>query len=158
MGLFDRRAAPPDDGTAPAIGAAELADATALMDRWDAALGSSDAIWATLAQIADRGATPPWPWWAAASRAAAEAGDPVLVGRIFLFTHLVATQLAPRMTPEKEREVGLGRPDPLSYRAVAELAMRTLPQLPQEQLLHDTATGKVDAAAAWTMAAAVAAS
>lgn len=151
MGLFDRRATPPPSGEASAIGAAELAEATALMDRWDAALGDSDAMFACLAQIARR----PWGWWAAASRAAAAAGEPALTGRIFLFAHLFTTRLVDRITPEKQRETGLGRPEPDAYRAIAEQAVSSLVQLPPELMIHDTATGKVDVAAAWTMAQAV---
>lgn len=153
MGLSDRKATPPASGPAPSIGAADLAEATALMDGWDAALGNSDAMWDCMAQIAHRG---PWEWWAAASRAAGAAGDPALVGRIFLFTHLFTTRLVDRISPEKQRETGLGRPDPAAYRAIAEQAVSSLVQLPPELMIHDTATGKVDVAAAWTMAQAVA--
>ncbi len=152
MGLFDRRATPPPSGEAFPIGAAELADATALMDRWDAALGDSDAMFACLAQIAQRG---PWEWWAAASRAAAAAGEPALVGRIFLFVHLFTTRLVDRISPEQQKETGLGRPEPDVYRAIAGQAVIALVQLPPELMIHDTATGQVDAVAAWTMAQAV---
>ena len=151
MGLFDRRATPSSSGEASSIGAAELADVTALMDRWDAALGDSDAMFACMAQIARR----PWAWWAAASRAAGAAGEPALVGRIFLFAHLFTTRLVDRISPEKQRETGLGRPEPDAYRAIAEQAVSSLVQLPPELMIHDTATGKVDVAAAWTMAQAV---
>lgn len=151
MGLFDRRATPSPSGEAPGIGAAELAEATALMDRWDGALGDSDAMFACLAQIARR----PWEWWVAASRAAGAAGEPALTGRIFLFAHLFTTRLVDRISAEKQREIGLGRPDPDAYRAIAEQAVSSLVQLPPELMIHDTATGKVDVAAAWTMAQAV---
>ncbi|SDF57345.1 hypothetical protein SAMN05660485_03649 [Blastococcus fimeti] len=150
MGLFDRRATSSPSG-ASGIGAAELAEATELMDRWDAALGDSDAMFACLAQIARR----PWAWWAAASRAAGAAGEHALAGRIFLFAHLFTTRLVDRISPEKQRETGLGRPDPDAYRAIAEQAVAALVQLPPELMIHDTATGKVDVAAAWTMAQAV---
>ena len=151
MGLFDRRATPSPSGEAPPIGAAELAEATALMDRWDVALGNSDAMFTCMAQIARR----PWEWWAAASRAAGAAGDHALTGRIFLFAHLFTTRLVDRISPEKQRETGLGRPEPDAYRAIAGQAVSSLVQLPPELMIHDTATGKVDVAAAWTMAQAV---
>lgn len=152
MGLFDRRTTPSPSGEAPPIGAAELAEATALMDRWDAALGDSEAMYACLAQIARRG---PWEWWATASRAAGAAGEPALVGRIFLFAHLFTTRLVDRISPEKQAETGLRRPEPGPYRTIAGQAVSSLVQLPPELMIHDTATGKVDVAAAWTMAQAV---
>ena len=152
MGLFDRRATPSPSGEASSIGATELAEATALMDRWDAALGDSDAMFACMAEIGRR----PWEWWADASRAAGAAGEHALVGRIFLFAHLFTTGLVDRLSPEQQREIGLGRPDPDAYRAIAEQAVSSLVQLPPELMIHDTATGQVDAAAAWTFAHAVA--
>lgn len=152
MGLFDQRATPSPSGEAPSIGAAELADVTALMDRWDAALGDGEAMVACLVQIGRR----PWEWWTAASLAAGAAGEHALAGRIFLFVHLFTTGLADRIGPEQQREIGLGRPDPDAYRAIAAQAMSSLVQLPPELMIHDTATGKVDAAAAWAFAHAVA--
>lgn len=152
MGLFDRRATPSPSGEAPAIGAAELAEASALIDRWDAALGDGAAMVASLVELGRR----PWTWWTAVSRAAGAAGEHALAGRIFLFAHLFTTGLVDRISPEQQREIGLGRPDPDAYRAIAAQAMSSLVQLPPELMIHDTATGKVDAAAAWAFAHAVA--
>lgn len=151
MGLFHRRATPSPSGESPSMGPTERAEATALMDRWDAALGDGDAMFACMAQIARR----PWEWWAAASGAAAAAGEHALTGRIFLFAHLFTTRLVDRISPQQQRETGLGRPDPDVYRAIAAQAVSSLVHLPPELMIHDTATGKVDVAAAWTMAQSV---
>jgi hypothetical protein len=183
MGLFSRKSTPlPPSYTPeapPSVSPADLADASALMDSWDRCMGNSDAMWDCIEMIARRGGFKgpeaalrevmdgkptsdvtgrPWRWWTEASRVAGATGDHALAGRIFLFTHLFTTQLVDRMLPVHQMETGLGRPDHASYRAIATQATVSLAQLPPGQLIHDTATGKVDVGSAREMAESVASS
>jgi hypothetical protein len=148
------------------------------MDAWDASLGNSDRTWDCLEAIARRGGfkgsraslmeisagkdardvtNRPWRWWAEACRTATQLGQDVLAGRIFLFTHLFATQIINGMRAVDQMETGLGAPPPDSYLAIAKNAQLSLSRLEPGMLIHNTATGKVDVAAAAGMAASVSA-
>lgn len=175
MGPFRRkserdRLAP---GPTPVIGDAEIADATRLMNRWDRSLGTNDAVWTCLELIARRGGfagsgkmrkaalrSPdpsaviqrPWRWWDEAAHVAQTRGNHLLPGRIFLFTHLFTSQMVRSMTAGDRMRIGLDPPEDEIYRSIAATAVGSLAQLWPSQLIHDTATGRVDVAAALTMA------
>jgi hypothetical protein len=180
MPLFGRKKIPPpksiaaDSPAAPSE--ADLADAARLMDRWDAALGNSNAIWSCIEAIARRGgfrgaeatlmevmdgenasdvSQRPWRWWNEAARLAQAAGDDVLAGRIFLFTHLFATQTVPNMRPIDMMDTGLEQPWSDTYQSIARTAVASLARLAPDFLIHDTATGKMDVASALRLAEAV---
>lgn len=177
MGLFSKK---PKEPLAPPpvapISDADLVEASRIMDRWDQAMGTSDAIWDCLEVIGRRGGYAgdrsimdavasgydagevidrPWRWWAAAARTSAAKGEHELPGRIFLFTHMFATQLAASMNVGNEMETGLSRPQNATYREIADIAAGSLATLDPAYLIHDTATGKVDVAAALRMATGV---
>jgi hypothetical protein len=181
MGLFRKdkpqpRTVRPE--VTPRLSEADLADATRIMDRWDAALGNSSATWDCLGLIARRGGFTgpqaslmeimdgkdayvvtqrPWRWWHEAARLAHATGEHRLAGRIFLFTHLFTTQTVTGMRPGDMMETGLEPPAPATYKHLASIAVVSLSQLPADLLIHDTATGKVDVANALRMAGEVSA-
>jgi len=161
----------------PVLGSSDLDDAAEIMARWDASLGNSDATWDCLEVIARRGGfqgpqaalfeimdgkpsdmvvNRPWRWWAEAAREASAVGRDELAGSIFLFTHLFATQMVDGMLPAHRMDIGLDRPSPESYAVIAMSAVRSLPRLPMDLKIHDTATGQVDVASALRMAESVA--
>jgi hypothetical protein len=175
MGLFrkdrPRPSLPPEPP--PNLSDADLADASRLMDRWDAVLGNSDAMWSCLEAIAVRGGfrgpqatlmevmdgrssadvtQRPWRWWREAAGRAHATGQHGLAGRIFLFTHLFATQTVRNMRAGDMLETGLDAPATATYQQIAATAVHALALLPPELLIHDTATGKVDVANALRMA------
>lgn len=175
MGLFDRKERSPSVAAEapPAISPADIADATAMMDRWDRAMGNNDAMWSCIEAIARLGGfrgpeaafdeaaagrdaqdvlDRPWRWWTAASRAALSAGDNVLPGRIFLFTYLFINQILPGMNAVTQLETGLSGPETRSYQYIARQAIQAMEQLAPSMLIHDTRTGKVDVASALKMA------
>lgn len=181
MGMFDRRsraaaaAAVPE--LPPTLSDADLAAASQLMDRWDAAMGNSDAMWACIDAFARlggfRGAEAviresvagkrtedlvnrPWRWWAEAAGLANARAEYALTGRIFLFTYLFVNQVLPTMNASTQLDSGLGRPGQGTYESIARSAADSLSHLPLAMLVHDTATGKVDVASALTMARSVA--
>jgi hypothetical protein len=160
--------------TPPQVCVADLDDAERLMDRWDACLGDSDAMWDCLESIARRGGfrgphasvveimggtdaaevtQRPWHWWGEAARLAHETGRHRLAGRIFLFTHLFATRTVSLMRPGDMLATGLEAPQAATYRRIAEIAADSLARLPPHLLIHDTATGRVDVVNARRMAA-----
>lgn len=159
----------------PTIDQTDLFGATALMDRWEASLGDSDAVWACLEAIAHQGGfhgletlqeaasgnvadviQRPWRWWAAAAAAAHAEGDQVLPARIFLFTQLFKTQMVPNMSGGNMMSIGLDSPAPEYYSAIASVAVDSLRMLPPEQVVHQSATGRVSAASAIDLALEVA--
>ncbi len=157
----------------PSLSEADLADASRVMDQWDASMGNSDATWSCIEEIARRGGfrgaqaaimeivdgkessdvtQRPWRWWNEATRLAHANGDDVLAGRIFLFTHLFATQIVKNMRPGDQMETGLGPPENETYKSIAGIAVGSLVRLPPDFLIHNTATGQVDVAHALSMA------
>lgn len=180
MGLFDRKAkvrtaASPEPP--PVLSAGDLAAAVRMVDRWDAALGDNDAVWACIDTIARMGGfrgveaslretvagvrtedtlNRPWRWWAEAARLANAQADHVLVGRIFLMTHLFVSRMLPSMNAAIQLDAGLGNPQQGTYQAIARSAVDSLGYLPPGMLIHDTPTGTVDAASARDMAMSVA--
>lgn len=181
MGLFDRKskaaaAAAPE--LPPTLSYTDLTAASQLMDRFDAAMGNSNAMWACLDAFAALGGfrgtqsalsevidgkqaedvlNRPWRWWAEAAQLAGASGEDALAGRIFLFAHLFVAQILPTMNASTQMDTGLGQPRQGTYESIARSAADSLTRLPPGMLIHDTATGKVDVAAALEMARSVAA-
>lgn len=184
MGLFSKKQPEPKvvaPEPLPVISDNDLAEATRIMDQWDANLDHSDAMWNTLIVVGRRGGYKggdatlfemmdaqktgsdtkaihqrPWRWWNEAARAANSRGDHILPGRIFLFIHMFVQQIQPHANLGNELENGLAKPDEQYYKDIAALAVDSLSKLDPACLIHDTATGKVDVAAAIGMAAGVA--
>jgi hypothetical protein len=176
VGLFSKKGQAQRGYVEPpiVIGSADLADAAALMERFDRSLGNSDAIWATLEGVARRGGFVsaerlaygpisqgvdmavafdlPWRWWATASTVALSNRDNILPSRIFLFTKLFTTTLVPKMNLAARIDLGLGKPADGTYRIIASNGAKALAVLPPGFLIHDTATGKLDVAHALAMA------
>lgn len=168
MGLFSKKTAAPKTlppEPPPTISDSDLADAERIMDRWDASMGNSNAMWDCLEAIGRRGGfrgaeanlmevmdgrdstwvvNRPWRWWNQAAHVASTRGMDTLVGRIFLFTHFYLTELAPKMNYANEMDTGLVRPAEGIYKDIAGLAVYSLARLDPYYLIHDTATGKVD--------------
>jgi hypothetical protein len=157
----------------PSLSAADLADASRLMDQWDASMGNSNATWSCIEAIARRGGFKgsqaslmevmdgkeasdvtqrPWRWWNEVARLAHANGNDVLAGRIFLFTHLFVTQVVKNMRAVDMMETGLEPPNAGTYEVIAGIAVRSLARLSPEFVIHNTATGKVDVASALNMA------
>jgi hypothetical protein len=176
MALFGRgkpASKPPVREAPPSLSRTDLADAARLMDRWDSSLGNSDATWDCLEAIGRRGGfrgdqatlmeimdgkdakdvtQRPWRWWHEAARLASASGDHVLAARVFLFAHLFVNQMVDKMSAGDMLETGLDRPSSAIYKDVAKIAVTALSQLPADLLIHDTATGKVDATNALRLA------
>lgn len=177
MGLFDRKSKPlpksfPPE-MPPSLSEADLADASRLMDQWDASLGNSDATWNCIEAIARRGgfkgsqaalmevmdgkeasdvSQRPWRWWNEATRLAQANGNDLLTGRIFLFTHLFVINIVKNMRPIDMMETGLETPKDETYRSIAGIALGSLARLSPGLMIHNTATGRVDVASALRMA------
>jgi hypothetical protein len=177
MGLFDKKTKPLPKGAQPemppSLSEADLADASRLMDQWDASLGNSDATWNCIEVIARRGGfngsqaalmevmdgkeasdvtQRPWRWWNEVTRLAQATGNDLLAGRIFLFTHLFVLTIAKNMRPIDMMETGLEAPKDETYRSIAGIAVGSLARLSPDFMIHNTATGKLDVAHALRMA------
>ena len=177
MPLFGKKTAPappaPQPKIPPDISEADLADASDLIDLWDASLGDSDAVWGCLEVMARRGGyrdaqatyqlvhigVPsdeavglPWRWWAEAGRVAHAHGNYVLAGRIFIFMYLFENQILPNMRTVDQMETGMARPSADSHRDIVRNAIESLEQLPPYELIHNTRTGQVDVAGALNLA------
>lgn len=179
MALFGKKNSPqppPPSEAPPTVSEADLAKASQLMDRWDAAMGNSDAIWACMETIAHQGGWKgedvtmreameasrggdaasvtqrPWRWWNEAAIVAQATGHDVLAGRIFLFAHMFVQQLAPKMDWRNMASVGLDPPADDTYKSIAASAVGALAKLDPSFLIHNTATGQVDVAGALSMA------
>lgn len=176
MGLFSKKqnaptVLPPEP--LPVISDTDLADAERIMNRWDASMGNSDAMWDCLEAIGRRGGyrgaegmlheslngrditeilQRPWRWWNEAARAANSRGQDALVGRIFLFAYLYVNQLAPTMKGGNELSTGVVKPAENLYKDIAALAVDSLAKHDRSLLIHNTATGRVDVASAIGMA------
>lgn len=176
MALFSKGQNPPTilpPEPLPVISDTDLADAERLMDRWDASLGDSDAMWNCLEAIGRRGGyggaesmlresmngrdvpdilQRSWRWWNEAARAANGRGQDALVGRIFLFAYLYVNRLAPTIKGGRELNTGVVVPAEQLYKSIASLAVDSLAKLDRSLLIHNTATGRVDVASAIGMA------
>ena len=177
MPFFGKRGKPLPKSFAPemppSLSEADLADASRLMDQWEASLGNSDTTWNCIEAIARRGGFKgpqatlmevmdgkeasdvtqrPWRWWNEATRLANANGNDVLTGRIFLFTHLFAIQIVKNMRAADVMETGLEPPKDETYRSIARIAVSSLARLSPDFMIHNTATGKVDVASALSMA------
>lgn len=183
VGFFSKKSDPMSQPTVatteplPTVSPADLAAGAQLMDRFDVALGNSDATYACLEQIAYRGGwkgehgmmmeavqspsnTPyiqqrPWRYWSEVARLANTSGEHELAGRIFLFAHLYTTQMASKMSWQDRASIGLEAPEDALYKAIAAAAVDSMSRLDRADLIHNTATGKVDVAAAIGMAEAI---
>jgi hypothetical protein len=173
MGLFDRKSKETPGSVVPkpppTLSAADLIAASQLMDRWDAAMGNSDAMWACIEAFARVGGfrsseatlqagyemgdsyaavNQPWRWWAEAARLANAQGEYALTGRIFLFTTHFTRQIAPKMDWVTQAEVGLSSPSGGTYQDIARNAIDSLSHLSPNMLILNTARDKLDAASA----------
>lgn len=176
MGMFIRKkpepAAPPPVPQ-PSVSGSDLDSAEQVLDRWDRSMGDNNRMWDCLEFFARQGGyrgpewviselqrgfkseevtKRPWRWWDEAARTANGSGRHMLVGRIFLFTHLFATQIAPNMDARSMFSTGLVPPPEVVYKDIATLAVDSLSHLNGAALIHDTATGQVDVASAMLMA------
>lgn len=174
MGIFGRKQTPVST-TDPTLDLrdSDLAAASRVLDQWDRSLGNSDATWDTLEAVARLGgwvgetelitevsrgmdatyvANRPWRWWAEVAKTASDRGDFVLAGRVFLFMRLFLDQILPNMRAVDQMTTGLGRPDQSTTFAIAFAGANALGQLPPQMIIHDTATGTVDVAAALGLA------
>lgn len=127
----------------PIVGDAGRRDAGALLDQWDAALGSSsDAVWDALDAMGRRGGSPrpqdipfaqgnvdveelrhrSWRWWALVTDEAADAGDYVLATRVGLFMLMFVRQIAPNMRPIDQTQTGFYSPQPQLLQRLATTA------------------------------------
>ena len=168
MSLFNRKprqepgpAAPPPPRT---LSAADLAAASRLMDRWDAAMGTSGAMWDCIEAFARQGGfhgmeaslhesyetgdayevtRRPWRWWAAAARLASATGEHALAGRIFLFTTHYTNLILPKMDATYQAEIGLSYPDGGTFQDIAQSAVNSLSQLPPDMLILDTSADQL---------------
>ena len=180
MGLFDRNskgAVAAASELPPTLSFTDLSAASQLMDRWDAAMGNSNAMWSCVDAFAQLGGfrgleallsesvagkqtedilNRPWRWWAEAARLANACGEHALAGRIFLFSYLFVNQTLPSMNGSTQLDAGLGQPGQGTYESIARSAADSLISLSPGMLIHDTATGKVDVASALEMARSVA--
>lgn len=176
MALFGKKtspAPPPPPEALPTVSEADLARASELMDQWDAAMGNSDAIYNCLEAIARLGGWKgedatmmeatrsgdaatviqrPWRWWSEGARTAQATGNYQLAGRIFLFTHMYALQMAPKMGWQDMASVGLDPPADETFKSIATSAVGSLGSLDPSLMIHHTATGQVDVAGALSMA------
>lgn len=183
MSLFNRKpkqepgpAAPPPP---PTLSAADLAAASRLMDRWDAAMGNSDAMWDCIEAFARQGGfhgmeaslhesyetgdayevtRRPWRWWAAAARLASATGEHALAGRIFLFTTHFTNLILPKMDATYQAEIGLSYPDGGTFQNIAQSAVSSLSQLPPEMLILNTPADQLAVAPALNAARLIASS
>ncbi len=182
MSLLDRKskgaaaAAAPE--LPPTLSFTDLSAAAKLMDRWDAALGNSDATWACVDAVAKLGGfrgleallgesgtgkqtedilNRPWRWWAEAARLASACAEYALAGRIFLFAYLFVNQMLPTMNNATQLDAGLGRPSQGTYESIARSAAGSLTHLPSAMVIHDTSAGRIDVASALALARSVAA-
>ncbi len=177
MSLFGNKKPPatPAAAATPVVSVGDLAEAAQLMDRWDQSLGDSSAVNSCLDAIGRRGGFVSiehtmseahrlgdggvdvvvqriWRWWLEAARAARDAGDDALAGRIFMCVHLIVIQMLPNFTPADFMENGLQQPKDEYYEGLAAVAVDALGRLPADFLIHDTATGKVPVVGALQMA------
>ena len=182
MGFFSKKSNPMSQPAAaeplPSVSPADLVAGVQLMDQFDVSLGNgSDAIYASLEQIANRGGwkgekgtmmeaiqSPnnapsiqqrPWRYWSEVARLANASGEHELAGRIFLFAHLYSTQMASKMSWQDRASIGLEAPETALYEAIAAAALDSMSRLDRAYLIHNTATGKVNVAAAIGMAEAI---
>lgn len=174
MGMFTRKkpAPNPPPPPTPSIPASDLVAAEKMMDRWDASLGNNDATWDCLDAIARLGGFrgPKWAlqqgsseamfwwwrWWQEAARLAHDRGQDRLVGRIFLFTHLFAKEMAPKMDAKTMFVTGLTPPPKQVYESIATLAVDSMSRMDPALMIHDTAAGAVCVLDALSMAREVA--
>lgn len=124
--------------------------ASELMDRWDAAMSNSDAMWDCIEAFArpggfsgmqatlhasyatgdaDEVVRRAWRWWAQAAHLANAQGVHALTDRIFLFAVHFTTGILPnrRYVPSRG---GLGYPSGGTYHDIARSAVDSLSQLP----------------------------
>lgn len=173
MGLFNRKskeAAVPVPELPPTLSDADLAAAAGLLDRWDAAMGNSDAMWACIDDFARLGGyrgyqkvtletgpggksyddvmNRPWRWWAEAALLANARGEYALAARIFLLALFIVKNTIPRSDWALQMDTGLVAPIQGTYQSIAASAADALAQLPPDQLILDNAVDKVTVAAA----------
>lgn len=172
MGIFNRRsrqeppkrpASPAPPPWEPVVGEVGRRDAGALLDRWDAALGSSDAVWDVLEAMGRRGGAPrpqdipfvqgnvdfeelrhrAWRWWARVADEAADDRDYLLATRVGLFLLLFVRQISPNMRPIDRTQTGFYAPEPELLRHLATAAAASSCMLSTVEVVADTADDTV---------------
>lgn len=86
----------------------------------------------------------PWRWLSAVARYAADSGDPVLVGRIWLFVSFWSDAVAPLLGPADWMDIGLDRAPDEVQAEVAGYALINLAALDVTTKLVASSTGDVD--------------
>ena len=168
MGLFDRKSkatqAPVPELT-PTLTAADLANATRLLDRWDAATGNSNAIWdcvdefwrlggfrgseAVIMETGPGGKSVedvlnrPWRWWAEAAALANAQGEYWLTARLFMFVYYMMVNIIPSADLGLRLETGISEPKQGTYERIAGSAVEALAQLPDERIVARAGTETV---------------
>ena len=179
MGLFDRKpkAAPaPMPELPPTLSDADLARAARLLDRFEAAMGNSDAIWTCLEDFAKLGGFPglewllgdtsgrpvgeildrTWRWWAEAALLANARGEYAIAARVFMFSWLIATELMPKASANAQMDIGLTTPTQGTYQRIVARGAEALAQLPPDQIIINTAVDKIPVASALLLAKSIA--
>jgi hypothetical protein len=87
----------------------------------------------------------PWKMLAAVALRAAQHGDHVLAARIFGFTYFWGTLIAPRMTRADMLDVLLTESPPAIEAEIAAVALSSLQQLPDDQVIFGNAMASVTA-------------
>ncbi len=87
----------------------------------------------------------PWKMLTAVALRAAQNGDYVLVGRIFGFTYIWGTQIAPQLTRADLIDVPMQSCPPAIETQIATVALGSLQQLPADQVMFSDDTGSLTA-------------
>jgi hypothetical protein len=160
MGLFDRKSKAtqvPVPELPPTLSAADLARAAQLLDRWDAAQGSNDAMWncvddfwrlggyrgaqAVLMETGPGGKSVddvlnrPWRWWAEAAALASAQGEYRIAARIFLFAYFIMTDIVPKADLALQLDTGITAPKRGADKRIAASALEALAQLPENEIV-----------------------
>ena len=158
MGIFRRTtkptthtASPTADAARPSVSAADLADATRILDQWADALGDGDKMEPALEAISYRGgwrglsqaivdgpgATDrAWRWWTEASIFANSLREDVLAARIFLFALWFVDALLPRLSVARRAAIGLDDPGSDRLAQLAETAIDSLSRVDPNRVIH----------------------
>ena len=181
MGLFDRKSKAtqvPVPELPPTLSAADLANATRLLDRWDASTGNSDAIWECVDEFwrlggfrsaqrvimetgpngksVDDVLNRPWRWWAEAAALANAQGEYWLTARIFMFAYFIMVNVVPKADLALQLDTGITSPKQGTYERIAASAVQALAQLPEDRIVARAGTDKVIVGVALLLAKSIA--
>lgn len=182
MGLFDRKSKAAAQATVPelppTLSTADLANAAQLIDRFEAAMGNSDAMWDCVdafwrlggfrgAQAVFMETGPggksiddvlnrPWRWWAEAAALANAQGEYLVAVRIFMFAYFIMTNIVPKADLGLQLDTGIAPPRQGTYERIAASAVQALAQLPEDLVVARTGTEQVIAGVALLLAKSIA--